>query len=117
VHEQQGGTSSLTFSYRVVAKRKDGQPERLAKLEEPESMPEPRPEPARLEEEGPRQMMRQQPPPPPQFPPAPQPSMMPPSFDFVGLKEEHRRQMDELRRLVEEQRQGMEEEAPPEEST
>jgi hypothetical protein len=43
VHEQQGGTSSLTFSYRVVVanKRKDGQPERLAKLEEPESMPEP----------------------------------------------------------------------------
>jgi hypothetical protein len=38
VHEQQGGTSSLTFSYRVVAKRKDGQPERLAKVEEPENM-------------------------------------------------------------------------------
>ena len=41
VHEQQGGTSSLTFSYRVVAKRKDSQPERLAKLEEPEPRPVP----------------------------------------------------------------------------
>jgi hypothetical protein len=114
VHEQQGGTSNLTFSYRVVAKRKDGQPERLAKLEEPESI-----DFARQEEEAPPQMMRQLPPPPL----SPQPSMMPPSVDFVRLEEEHRGQIDELRRLVEEQRREMEElrrrvgpqeEAPPE---
>jgi hypothetical protein len=41
----------------AVAKRKDGQPERLAKLEEPESI-----DFARQEEEGLQQMMRQQPP-------------------------------------------------------
>jgi hypothetical protein len=144
VHEQQGGTSSLTFSYRVVVanKRKYAQAERLAKVEEPQSMPEPSPEPrpqpgspaargfdlARLEEEQERlrQMMRQRPPqpPPPQFAPPPQPSMVPPrSFDFARLEEEQRRQIDELRRLVEEQRRQMEElrrrvgpqeEAPPE---
>jgi hypothetical protein len=116
VHEQQGDTSSLTFSYRVVAKRKDSQPERLAKLEEPESMPEPGSPAARgidfarQEEEGLQQMMRQQPlqPPPPRFPPPP-PSMMPPSFDFARLEEEHRRQLDELRQLGEEQRREMEE--------
>jgi hypothetical protein len=32
VHEQKGGTSSLTFSYRVVAKRKDIKGQRLAKV-------------------------------------------------------------------------------------
>jgi hypothetical protein len=32
VREQQGGTSNLPFSYRVVARRKDIRPERLAKV-------------------------------------------------------------------------------------
>jgi hypothetical protein len=108
VHEQQGGTSSLTFSYRVVAvnKRKDGQPERLAKLEEPESI-----DFARQEEEGLQQMMMQLPPQPQSLQPSipPQPSMMPPSVDFVRPEEEPRGQIDELRRLVEEQRREMEE--------
>jgi hypothetical protein len=65
-------------------------------------------------------MIRQQTPPPQ---PA-QPSVMPPSFDFVRLEEEDRGQIDELRRLEEKQRREMEElrrrmedreeEAPPE---
>ena len=38
VREQQGGESSLTFSYRVVAKRKDGEMERFAHVETPEEM-------------------------------------------------------------------------------
>jgi hypothetical protein len=38
VHEQHGGTSGLTFSYRVVAKRRHRQPERLATLDEPEGL-------------------------------------------------------------------------------
>jgi hypothetical protein len=79
VHEQQGGTSSLTFSYRVVAKRKDAQPERLAKLEEPESMPEPASPAAR-------------------------------GIDFARLEEVHRREMEELRRRMEERQEG----EPPE---
>jgi hypothetical protein len=33
VHEQQGGISDITFSYRIVAKRKDIKAERLAKYE------------------------------------------------------------------------------------
>jgi hypothetical protein len=36
VREQQGGTSTLKFSYRVVAQRKDTQPERLERVEIPE---------------------------------------------------------------------------------
>jgi hypothetical protein len=35
VREQQGGTSSATFSYRVVAKNKHREPDRLARLQEP----------------------------------------------------------------------------------
>jgi hypothetical protein len=38
VHEQHGGTSGLPFSYRVVAKRRHRQPERLATLDEPEGL-------------------------------------------------------------------------------
>jgi hypothetical protein len=38
VREQQAGTSSTTFSYRVVAKNKHRRPERLARLEEPEEL-------------------------------------------------------------------------------
>lgn len=38
VREQQGGTSSATFSYRVVAKNKHRRPERLATLVEPEEL-------------------------------------------------------------------------------
>jgi len=38
VHEQEGGTSNVTFSYRVVAKNKHRQPERFARLEEPEEL-------------------------------------------------------------------------------
>jgi len=36
VREQQGGTGSLRFSYRVVAKRKDVEAPRLAKVDLPE---------------------------------------------------------------------------------
>ncbi len=35
VHEQQGGTNSLAFSYRVVARRKDVEAVRLAKFSLP----------------------------------------------------------------------------------
>jgi hypothetical protein len=35
VHEQQGGTSSITFDYRVVAKRKDIEGKRLEHVDEP----------------------------------------------------------------------------------
>ena len=35
VREQQGGTSNLTFSYRVVAKRSDLEAERLQRIEPP----------------------------------------------------------------------------------
>jgi hypothetical protein len=35
VHEQQGGTSNLTFSYRVVAKRSDIEAQRLQRVEAP----------------------------------------------------------------------------------
>jgi hypothetical protein len=38
VREQQDGNNSLTFSYRVVAKRQYRQPKRLARLEEPEDL-------------------------------------------------------------------------------
>jgi hypothetical protein len=38
VREQQDGNNTLTFSYRVVAKRQHRQPERLARLEEPEEL-------------------------------------------------------------------------------
>ena len=41
VGEQQGGQSNPAFSYRVVAKRKDIEPERLAQIEMPEEFPEP----------------------------------------------------------------------------
>lgn len=40
VREQQRGTSTLTFSYRVVAKRKDLDAERLAEIEIPEPLPD-----------------------------------------------------------------------------
>jgi hypothetical protein len=42
VREQQNGTSSAWFSYRVVAKNKHRQPRRLAKLEEPGQLTKPR---------------------------------------------------------------------------
>jgi hypothetical protein len=38
VREQDGRTSSATFSYRVVARNRHRQPERLARLEEPEEL-------------------------------------------------------------------------------
>jgi hypothetical protein len=38
VREQQGGASNASFSYRVVAKNNHRQPERLARLEEPEEL-------------------------------------------------------------------------------
>jgi hypothetical protein len=41
VCEQQNGTSNVGFSYRVVTKNKHRQPERLAKLEEPEELTKP----------------------------------------------------------------------------
>jgi hypothetical protein len=41
VHEQQGGTSSLSFSYRLVAKRKDIPGVRLEAVEEPPKPPTP----------------------------------------------------------------------------
>jgi hypothetical protein len=64
VREQQGGASSLTFSYRVVAKRKDEQPVRFARLEIPEQME------ILPEDEPPRQVPEeaQYPPTPPQEP-------------------------------------------------
>jgi hypothetical protein len=39
VREQQGGTSSLTFSYRVAARRKDVPAERLARIDEQDTVP------------------------------------------------------------------------------
>jgi hypothetical protein len=39
VREQQGGTSSLTFSYRVAARRKDVPAERLAPIDEQDTVP------------------------------------------------------------------------------
>jgi hypothetical protein len=61
----------------------------------------------------------QQPPQPPQLPQPPQqppqPPAMPPSFDFVRLQEESRRQIDELSRQIEELRrrvEGQEKEGP-----
>jgi hypothetical protein len=39
VREQQGGTSSLTFSYRVVARPKDVPGDRLARIDEQEMSP------------------------------------------------------------------------------
>jgi hypothetical protein len=66
---------------------------------------------ARMEEERLRQRTMQQPTqsqPPQFFPPQPQPSMVPPSFDFARL-EEHRRQIDRVMWLVEEQRRQLEE--------
>lgn len=42
VQEHRGGTSNVWFSYRVVAKNKHRQPERLARLEEPEELTKPR---------------------------------------------------------------------------
>jgi hypothetical protein len=77
VHEQQDGTSSLTFSYRIVAvnKRRDGQPERLAimaKVEERESI-----DFDRQEEEDRAQIEESR-----------------------RLAEEQRREMEELRRRV-----------------
>jgi len=39
VREQQGGTSSLTFSYRVAARRKDVPGERLARIDEQDIVP------------------------------------------------------------------------------
>jgi hypothetical protein len=43
VHEQQGGTSNVSFSYRVIAKRKDIEEARLEHVEEPAmpALPEP----------------------------------------------------------------------------
>jgi hypothetical protein len=86
VREQQEGSSSISFSYRIVAvnKRRDGQPERLAtvaKVEEPESI-----DFDRQEEEHRAQIDKSR-----------------------RLAEEQRREMEELRRRV-----GPQEEAPPE---
>ena len=39
VREQQGGTSSLTFSYRLAARRKDIPGERLAHIDEQDIVP------------------------------------------------------------------------------
>jgi hypothetical protein len=41
VREHENGTSNVAFSYRVVTKSKHRQPERLAKLEEPEELTKP----------------------------------------------------------------------------
>jgi hypothetical protein len=53
VREQQAGTSNTTFSYRVAAKNKHRQPERLAILEEPEELTKPRETPSRLTSDQP----------------------------------------------------------------
>jgi hypothetical protein len=62
VREHRGGTSSAPFSYRVVTKNSRRQPERLARLEEPEDLTNPspmtfratgdQPESLRYQEEG-----------------------------------------------------------------
>ena len=62
VQEQQGGISSLTFSYRVVAvnKRKDAQPERLAKVAEPQSIDLARPDEDRRQIDEVRRQVEEQ---------------------------------------------------------
>ncbi len=62
VREQRGGTSSAPFSYRVVTKNRQRQPERLARLEESEDLTNPsqmtfraagdQPEPLHYQKEG-----------------------------------------------------------------
>lgn len=44
MREQQGGSNDLVFSYRVAARRKDGNTERLAKMKVPVEVPEEAPE-------------------------------------------------------------------------
>ena len=46
VRERQRGTSSVTFSYRVVGRRKDIRGERMKKVSVPRTPPAPEPEPA-----------------------------------------------------------------------
>lgn len=53
VREQQGGTSNVRFSYRVVTKNRHRHPERLARLEEPEELTKPRQTPSPLTSDRP----------------------------------------------------------------
>jgi hypothetical protein len=53
VLEQNGRTSNISFSYRIVTRNKHRQPERLARLEEPEELTTPPRSPSRLTEDRP----------------------------------------------------------------
>ena len=53
VREQRGGTSNASFSYRVVTRNRHRQPERLAKLEEPEELTKPTQTPYRVTSDQP----------------------------------------------------------------
>ena len=53
VQERRAGTSSVWFSYRVVAKNKHRQPARLARLEEPEELTKPSQTPSQLTSDRP----------------------------------------------------------------
>lgn len=57
VREQQAGTSNTTFSYRVAAKNKHRQPERLAMFQESEGLTKPRYTPSALTSDPPDRLV------------------------------------------------------------
>jgi hypothetical protein len=60
VREQRGGTSNASFSYRVVTRNRHRQPERLAKLEEPEELTKPTQTPYRVTSDQPDSLQYQE---------------------------------------------------------